>query len=478
MRKWNVFIVVLIVLLTVTGCGKAEDTGPLNPDKPITVTVWHYYNGGAKEAFDNLVTEFNETVGMEEGIVIDAQSQGSVTQLAEAVFDAANESIGAAPLPNIFASYPDNAIRVHQIAPLVSLDTYFSEEELGQYRQEFLDEGRFITDDKAYIMPIAKSSENLYVNKTFWDPFAEAHGFTASNLETWEGIYDVAKTYYEETGKSFFSLDANANFFIITSMQLGGELYEYSKDATARFKMSEEHAKYLWDYYYRPSIKGYFTKTGRFSSDDAKAGSVLSYTGSTAGAAYFPSVVALSDTESYNIQPTVLPYPYFEGRKKVSIQQGAGMCITTSDEPHEYGAAVFLKWFTDTPQNLKFAVSTGYFPVKEEALSESLMLSEAEKREVPVKAIMESIKASNIMFNEYELYNSKSFKGSYEIRVMLESNILDKVSADRIELESRIASGDARQAVIDEFLSDEAFDKWYADLQEEAELILTNAGKE
>jgi multiple sugar transport system substrate-binding protein len=478
MKKWTVGFYILVLVLALAGCTKSEKASLLNPDKPITVTVWHYYNGGAKEAFDNLVTQFNETVGMEQGIVVDAQSQGSVNQLADAVFDAANESIGASPLPHIFASYADNAIRVHQIVPLVPLTEYFTDEDLSQYRQEFLEEGRFITDNEYYIVPIAKSSENLYVNKTFWTPFAEKYGYTEGDLSTWEGVYAVSKAYYEETGKGFFSIDAVANFVIVSSMQLGEELYTYSEDGTAEFEMSETLKDYIWTYYYKPSIKGYYKKSGRFSSDDAKIGNVVSYTGSTAGAAYFPTVVALSDVESYNIDPLVLPYPYFEGRDKVSIQQGAGMCITQSDEAHEYAGALFLKWFTSKDQNLTFAVSTGYFPVMQASLDEAEMIAEAEKRDVKNSAIKESIKASNIMFNDYELYNSKAFKGSYEMRVLLDTHLLNKINSDLLEIEQLLESGQSHDEIMAVYFSDEAMQTWYSNLKYEADLILSNTGKE
>ncbi len=478
MKKWIMGLYVLLLVFLFAGCAGTEEEGLLNPDKPITVTVWHYYNGGAKEAFDNLVTQFNETVGLEKGIVIDAQSQGAVNQLADAVFDAANESIGASPMPHIFASYADNAIRVHQIVPLVPLTSYFSEEELRQYRQEFLEEGRFITDNKYYIVPIAKSSENLYVNRTFWMPFAEKHGYNERNLATWEGIYEVAQAYYNDTGKSFFSIDAGANFIISSSEQLGETLYTYSEDGTAEFEMSDRLKEKVWTYYYKPFIEGYYKKSGRFSSDDAKTGHVLSYTGSTAGAAYFPNVVALSDVESFNIEPLVLPYPYFENQDKVSIQQGAGMCITQSDSSHEYAAALFLKWFTSKDQNLAFAVSTGYFPVMKDSLDETEMIAEAEKREVKNSAIKESIKASNIMFNDYTLYNSKAFKGSYEMRVLLDTHLLNKIHSDLLEIETLIESGQSYDEIMRLYLSEEAMQTWYSNLKYEADLILSNNGKE
>ncbi len=64
-----------------------------------------------------------------------------------------------------------------------------------------------------------------------------------------------------------------------------------------------------------------FVKTGRFSSDDAKTGTVLAYTGSTAGATYFPSEVTFSQNHVESIEPLIMPYPYF--------QEGQAFCDST-----------------------------------------------------------------------------------------------------------------------------------------------------
>ena len=94
-----------------------------------------------KEKFDEIVSEFNETVGMEKGIVVDAQSQGDVDQLATSVQNSVNQAIGSSPMPDLFAAYPDTALTVHKIKGLVNLEQYFTQEELNEYRKEFLEEG-------------------------------------------------------------------------------------------------------------------------------------------------------------------------------------------------------------------------------------------------------------------------------------------------------------------------------------------------
>nr|WP_281415018.1 extracellular solute-binding protein [Fusibacter paucivorans] len=435
--------------------------------------MWHYYNSSSKEAFDRLVSEFNETVGMEKGIVVDAKSQGDISQLATAVFDAANGSIGSSPMPNIFASYPDNAFRVNQITPLVSLDTYFSESELSVYRKEFLEEGKFMTDQRYYIVPIAKSSENLYINKNLWEPFALSNGYTNEDLSTWDGLYDVAKTYYELTGKGFFSLDASANFMLVTAMAYGQEMYIYNEDGTARFNMSEEAAHKIWDIYAKGYINGYFEKTGRFSSDDAKTGTVISYTGSTAGAAYFPTAVVIGEEMPMTVEPIVMPYPHHEALQSISIQQGAGMCIAHSDEAHEYAAALFLKWFTAAEQNTKFAVSTGYFPVTNDALEGERLGKQAEALSIDNAAILGSISASKTMFETYTLYNNKPFEASYEMRELLETHLFNQVIGDLAIVDRAVQNGEDREAVIQELTSEKAFMAWYTDLKNQAEQLLS-----
>ena len=45
------------------------------------------------------------------------------------------------------------------------------------------------------------------------------------------------------------------------------------------------------------------------------------------------------------------------------------MGVFASDEVRERAACEFLKWFTQPEQNIRFAVSTGYLPVEQEALS-------------------------------------------------------------------------------------------------------------
>lgn len=461
----------LFNLLILASCSmQTANEKMLDPENPITVSVWNYYNGSVKDKFDSLVTEFNDTVGADMGIVVEAQSYGDVNELADAVFDSANKEIGAMPMPDIFAAYPDNAFRINKVSELVNLREYFSDDELGEIREEFLTEGMFDSQKSLKILPIAKSSENLYINKTYWDEFSAKTGARLEDLRTWEGLVKTAEEYYKYSGKAFFGIDGNANYMLVSAVQLDEELFVVEGD-TVRLNLSEDTAYRIWVNFYIPYLNGYFAKSGRFSSDDARTGLVASYVGSTAGASYFPSEVSMDDNY-ISVDVMTLPYPYFNGSKAYAVQQGAGMCISESDDAHEYASSVFLKWFIDLPQNTKFAVTTAYLPVKSQALNADSILAEMESENIYNSAVKKSIVTTIDMLKTHSLYGNKPFEGSYEIRTILETNLLGRVKSDLEILNQRVESGENRQDVIKELSSIEKFKNWYQEFTAEIQSAL------
>ena len=130
---------------------------------------------------------------------MESYSQGSVSDLEEAVNSSLNGEVGAEELPDIFSSYSDTAYAVQQQDKLADLSVYFTEDELSRYVDSYIQEGYFNQDGALYLFPVAKSTEITMINKTDWEPFAEATGTTVDELATTEGITEVAQRYYEWT---------------------------------------------------------------------------------------------------------------------------------------------------------------------------------------------------------------------------------------------------------------------------------------
>ena len=213
----------LALMGVVSGCG--SEKSPLNPDEPVSITVWHYYNGTQQAAFDTLIEEFNNTVGNKRGIYVQSYSQGSVSDLESAVRDSINGKVGASEMPDVFSAYSDTAYEFEQKGALANLSVYLEEGELDKYIPSYIDEGCIAENGSLRIFPVAKSTEVMMINRTDWEPFAEATGASLENLSTIEGVVDTAAAYYEWTdsltpdvegdGKAFYGRDALANYFII-----------------------------------------------------------------------------------------------------------------------------------------------------------------------------------------------------------------------------------------------------------------------
>lgn len=404
----------LLFSLLLTGCaGGSRDPVQLDPKNPVTVEIWHYYNGPQKTAFDELVSQFNEGLGREKGIVVEAFSQGSVNELIAKVIDAADQKVGAGEIPDIFAAYADTAYQLDQKGLVASLDPYMTAEELEEYIPGYIVEGRFDQEGNLKIFPIAKSTEVFMLNKTDWDLFARDTGASLEELSTIEGVTDVARRYYEWSGgRAFFGRDAVANYMIIGSRQLGQEIFSVV-NGKVTIQDDKEILRKLWDNLYVPHVQGWFAAYGKFRSDDIKTRDIIALVGSTSGAAYFPNKVNLSDTESYPVESLVMPAPVFKGGEAYAVQQGAGMVVTKSDAKTEYGAVVFLKWFTEAQRNLDFSISSGYLPVKKEANTQD-MLNAALDKEAAVSYtvhLKKTLPVAMEMAQTYTMYTNKAFQG-------------------------------------------------------------------
>lgn len=458
-------ISLLCAAALVLGCAACSGGSP-KQTAVTDITVWTYYNGDQMESFTKLVDEFNSTVGAEKGISVSTESLGSVNDLEASVMDAAEGKVGASELPNIFSAYADTAYAMDQMGMLVDLAPYLSDAERNTFVNGYLSEGDFNGSGEIKIFPVAKATELMFLNDTDWQVFADAAGASYDDLATLEGLVETAGKYYDWTdaqtdtpddGKALFGRDAMANYMLVGARQLGDTLFKV-QDGKMTLNFDKDVARKLWDNYYVPFVKGWFAATGRFRSDDIEVGNVLAYVGSNSSATFFPTQVMVNDTESYDIDMTVLPSPKFAGGEDVAVQQGAGMVVTAGTEEEINASVEFLKWFTQPEHNISFSVDSGYLPVTTAANDmEAIKTSGLElspKMERILSNAVQSVKNNT-------LYTPSAFAGGSKARKVLEYSLSDLASADRATVQERVAAGQPAADAEAEFLTDEYFDAWY-----------------
>ena len=470
----------LAAALLLCACGPAASGGQptpgeegLDPANPITLTLWHYYVGENQQALESAVSAFNQTIGIEKGVIVDAVAKGSIAELEEAVTASAMGIINAEPMPDLFSSYPDKAMEIDALDMVCDLGAYFTQEEKDLYVQGFLADGIF-EGDRFLLVPIVKSTELLYLNDTGWQAFAAAGGYEEGNLATWEGLYEAARAYYQWTdaetpdtawnGRGLMGFDSVANYVIIGCKQLGVDVI----DAAGRQAVLDETAlRRLFEVYYQGIALGYFDAVGKFRSDDIKSGDLIAYVGSSSSAAYFPTWIE-QDSAQADIAFQALGYPVFQGGEAYAIQQGAGMCVANTGPARQAGAAIFLKWFTAVAQNIGFAMTTGYLPVQTAAYEDAAFtqaltaLREGDASQNNVAAVYE---IALHQITEAGTYAAKPFDGSYSVRSILQSTLIDSALAGREAAAPVKQSGAAEDELLQALDVDTAFAAWIAEVK-------------
>jgi multiple sugar transport system substrate-binding protein len=452
MRLFNLtaFALLTASCLCLTGCGGGSHG--LSSRSPVQIDVWNYYSGATGIEFDSLVSEFNSSVGREKGIIVNSVAFDSLGSLEDALKSSAVGRLGSLDVPDIFQCYPDNAIDMEEYIELVNLDSYVSENDKVSYVQRFLDAGCIGEDNEWKIFPVTRSTEVLIVNKTEWDSFALETGASTDSLATWEGLVEVAGEYYEWSGgKAFFGRDSLANYIIAGSLQLGCDMFEVS-GGTATLNLDSEIMRKLWDYYYVPYVKGYFSNTEEYCSEAIKYNEIIAAATSSASVSYLPKTITKSDGTSYTASYMILALPNFENTAPYAISQGAGMAVTVSDETHEYASVVFLEWLTQSEQNTRLSVTSGYMPVTVEA-SQTDYLEGYFTAHNTAKLVSEAISMAAYETQKYIMYSLSGFEGSKQSYDELDLSLLTMARNDRAEIEGG--------APIEDYLTNERFEEWY-----------------
>lgn len=443
MKTIKIISFILLLFIIITGCG---NNSLLNPDEPVIITLWHNYGGQMEASMNDLIDEFNGTVGKEQGIIINITSVSSSSALYDKIVASADGIPGSSELPNITTGYPKSALILNKNEKLLDLKEYFSEKELDQYLPRFIEEG--VISDKLAVFPTAKSTEVLFLNKTLFDRFSDATGIEIETLTTFEGISDAAIKYYEWTdsktpdipndGKSFYTSDSWFNIAQIGMNQFGDNFI-----VNEAINYSDNYKK-IWSAYFEAAIKGGFAIYNGYSSDLAKTGEIVCSTGSTAGILFYGDTITYKDNTIENVEYEILPYPIFKGGNKIALQRGGGMIVTKSSKEKEYASVEFLKWFTAPEQNMKFISETGYLPVTKRAFETKIEENINRVENVNIKKLL---KTAVTMYNEYDFYIPPVFE---------KFDSLEKTYSERIKQASLNARTDYL-LLLDTKDTDEAF---------------------
>lgn len=440
MKNRNIIIFLIAVLLFCTGCSNTVT----KEEVPTTITVWHVYGGQTDSPLNDLIDQFNQTVGKQKQINVQVTSVSNTNTIHELVLAAANEEPGAPELPDLFISYPKTVLALPDDSILVDYKDYFSEEELSDFIPAFIEEGTI--DDHLVIFPVAKSTEIMFINQTIFDRFSQETGISMEDLDTWEGLYKAAETYAEWTddqtpdipgdAKAMFVHDYYFNYFQVGVESLGEDFFQGDKLAFGPVFQT------VWEPLAQAAFKGGVWLKGGYATESIRTGESIVSVASSASILYYSDVVTYSDNTSEDITIVSRPCPVFENGEKLVMQRGAGFCTVRSTPEREQAAVTFLKWLTEPEHNVEFVTRTGYMPVTRSAFENELPKAIEELESAKYVSLYQAYLDTQ---KNYEFYVPPQLQSYLSLETTLEDNVRAQFALGR---QDYLNGGEAKLAQI------------------------------
>ena len=362
-----------------TGDNTAEQPKPLEYDviaydgSEVTITFSHTMNATYQGVLDQYIAKFNE---MYPNIHVEHAQVGGYDEVRDQI----KTELTAGNQPNIAYCYPDHVALYNVAKAVVPLNSFIGStieitdalgnktvlgltaDQIADFVPGFYAEGAvFDNAGTMYTLPMSKSTEVLYYNKTFFD----ANGLTVPT--TWKEMEELCKKILEIDPDCIpLGYDSEANWFITMTEQYGSP-----------YTSTERGNNYLFDHPQNKVFvkmfrgwyeKGYLTTqelyggyTSGLFTELVDKNSYMSI-GSTGGSIH--QRPEATDT-GYAFEVGIAPIPQINPENPKAISQGPSLCIFESDNKQEVIASwLFVKFLTTNPEfQAAFSMTSGYMPV-------------------------------------------------------------------------------------------------------------------
>ena len=436
-------MVMLFGMAALTGCSKpaaqANFEVPEGGYDGSAVTIYfdHTMGSNLRDVLEVYIKEFNK---LYPNITIVHEQVGDYDDVRDNI--AVELTVGNQP--DIAYCYPDHVALYNISRQVVSLDNLInstieitradgSKEVLGLTKEQqadfiagYYNEGKQFGDGLMYTLPLSKSTEVLYYNKTFF----EANGLKVPT--TWEEMEAVCKKIKEIDPNSIpLGYDSEANWFITMCEQLNSP---YTSATGDHFLFDNEKNREFVTTFRNWFKSGYLTTKeilGGYTSDLFKSTSeVKSYMsiGSSAGATHQRPTKGADGKYPFDVGITTIPQ--VDAKNPKVISQGPSLCLFQSENPQETIAAwLFMKFLTTNVEfQAEFSMASGYVPVlKSVAENEAYkaFLSKADGGD-----FISALSAKICLEQENAYYTSPAFVGSSDARdavgLLLQTCLTDK----------------------------------------------------
>ena len=427
-------VLMLVSVCGLSGCtiGKGNSTNAFvvpetgfNIDEPVEITFTHTMGSKLQDVLNAYIEEFNKIYP---NITITHQSAGGWGDINGQI----NTEIAGGNQPNIAYCYPDHVAMYNIAKSVVVLDNLIdsdvalgdgviglTDEQKADFVESYYNEGLVYGDNQMYTMPLSKSTEVLYYDKTFF----AANGLTVPT--TWDELWATcAKIKAIDPNCYPLGYDAEDNWFITmceqmksgyTSTENGGE-YLFNNDTNKGF-IKGLREQYQKGHFTTQELYGSYTSNLFVETTDTRCYMCV---GSSGGASYQMSNNDTGDG-SFAFEVGVAPIPQYDNSNRKVISQGPSLCILkggkTTDQ-QVLASWLFVKFLcTNVEFQAEFSMASGYMPVINSVVNNSAYSNWLGTANGYENLVAQCVKVGIENRNDY--FVSPAFKGSSTARVQV-----------------------------------------------------------
>ena len=368
-------------VISATGCdlfggGKKETADFVMPEggydgSAVTIRFYHQMGAKLKAILDTAIADFN---AIYPDITIEHQSFGDYN----GVRDQIKTEIAVGNQPHLAYCYPDHVALYNMAGAVQTLDVFmndgtvgYTQAQLDDFVQAYLNEGKAFGDGKTYCLPISKSTEVLYYNKTFF----EEHNLAVPT--TWDEMEEVCKKIKEIDPTCIpLGYDSESNWFITMCEQYGsaytsasGENFLFNNQTNIDF-VTRFRTWYQNKWVTTEELSGGYTSalftgdssTSTEGSEATKGTRCYMCIGSTGGATYQQPT---QTNGVFEFEVGIVSIPQVNPAQPKVISQGPSICMFKQENPQEMVAAWLFAKFLTTDHTFQgsYSISNGYAPV-------------------------------------------------------------------------------------------------------------------
>ncbi len=455
LRKMLLFALALSLLTgLLTGCHGAKETiafttpESFDTSRTYEITFWAKNDTNITQAdiYKRAISEFE---ALYPNIKVTLRLYTDYSKIYNDVIT----NIATSTTPNVCITYPDHIATYltgeNVVVPLDDLmddkkyglggkEVRFDAPKRSEMVTEFLDE--CILDDYHYAVPYMRSTEALYINKTY----VERLGYTIPEIVTWDWIFEVADAAKQKNPDGTYVVSGGTTLrpFIYKStdnmmIQMLAQKEAGYSDSNGNVSIFNDDTRDLLKEVSKHCVLHSFStfKVDGYPANFLNAGQCVFAVDSTAGSTWMGSDAPLSDIHDSDIvdfEIIVTTIPQFNTENPKMISQGPSVCIFNKEDPQEVLASwLFVQYLLTNDIQISYAQTEGYVPVTKKA-QESAAYQDYLSRSGEDNDLYYSVKidATKLLLDNIEnTFITPVFNGSASLREAAGSMIEAMVNA-------------------------------------------------